>query len=57
MISLKKVTLILLASAFLQQGCALTKTQKGAAVGTAAGGTIGAIVGRVSGKWINKQKK
>ena len=49
MISLKKVALILLASAFLQQGCALTRTQKGAAVGTAAGGTIGAIVGRVSG--------
>ncbi|MEO8794572.1 MAG: OmpA family protein [Daejeonella sp.] len=37
-------------SAFLITGCSsLTKTQKGAGIGAAAGGTIGAIIGKKAG--------
>ncbi len=37
-------------SAFLFAGCnSLTKTQKGAGIGAAAGGTIGAIIGKKAG--------
>ena len=40
----------ILASTLLISGCSsLTKTQKGAGIGTAAGGAAGAIIGRASG--------
>lgn len=40
----------ILSSALLFSSCAsLTKTQKGAGIGTAAGGAAGAIIGRMSG--------
>ena len=42
--------LILLSAAFILTGCASwNKTQKGAVVGTAAGGAVGAVIGRASG--------
>ncbi len=41
--------LVVLSSAFLLTGCASwNKTQKGAAVGTVAGGAAGAVIGRAS---------
>jgi outer membrane protein OmpA-like peptidoglycan-associated protein len=47
---LKKNLLLVLTAAFLFTGCASwNKTQKGAVVGTAAGGAAGAIIGRASG--------
>jgi outer membrane protein OmpA-like peptidoglycan-associated protein len=42
--------IVILATAFMFGGCAsMSKTQKGAAVGTATGGTMGAVIGRASG--------
>jgi len=42
--------LVLLSATFIFTGCATwNKTQKGAAVGTAAGGATGAVIGRASG--------
>jgi len=42
--------LVILSTAFIFTGCASwNKTQKGAAVGTAAGGAAGAVIGRASG--------
>jgi len=42
--------IIVLCAAFLLSGCASwNKTQKGAVVGTAAGGAMGAVIGRASG--------
>lgn len=42
--------LVLLGASMLFPGCATwNKTQKGAVVGTAAGGTAGAVIGRASG--------
>jgi hypothetical protein len=42
--------LVVLSAVFLFTGCATwNKTQKGAAVGTAAGGAAGAVIGRASG--------
>jgi outer membrane protein OmpA-like peptidoglycan-associated protein len=47
---LKMSLLVVLSSAFLFTGCASwNKTQKGAVVGTTAGGAAGAIIGRASG--------
>jgi outer membrane protein OmpA-like peptidoglycan-associated protein len=40
---------ILIASISLASCTSMTKTQKGAAIGTAAGGATGAVVGRVAG--------
>jgi outer membrane protein OmpA-like peptidoglycan-associated protein len=46
----KMSLLVVLCAAFLMTGCATwNKTQKGAVVGTAAGGTAGAVIGRASG--------
>ncbi|OFY68008.1 MAG: hypothetical protein A2V64_06780 [Bacteroidetes bacterium RBG_13_43_22] len=46
-----KISLIIvLSTAFILSGCASwNKTQKGAVVGTAAGGAMGAVIGRASG--------
>lgn len=46
-----KISLIILLSAtFIFSGCASwNKTQKGAVIGTAAGGAMGAVIGRASG--------
>jgi len=42
--------IIVLSAAFILSGCASwNKTQKGAVVGTAAGGAMGAMIGRASG--------
>ena len=42
--------LVILSATFIFTGCASwNKTQKGAAVGTAAGGAAGAVIGRASG--------
>jgi len=42
--------IIVLSAAFILSGCASwNKTQKGAVVGTAAGGAVGAVIGRASG--------
>lgn len=47
---LKLSLLVVLCSALIFTGCATwNKTQKGAVVGTAAGGAAGAIIGRASG--------
>ena len=47
---LKMSAFVLLSAIFIFGGCATwNKTQKGAAVGTAAGGATGAIIGRASG--------
>lgn len=47
---LKMSAMVLLSAIFIFGGCATwNKTQKGAAVGTAAGGATGAIIGRASG--------
>jgi outer membrane protein OmpA-like peptidoglycan-associated protein len=47
---LKTKLIIFLSAAMLFVGCASwNKTQKGAVIGTAAGGAIGAIIGRTSG--------
>ncbi len=47
---LKMSLLIVLSSAFIFAGCSSwNKTQKGAAVGTTAGGAAGAVIGRASG--------
>src|SRR5665811_1665744 len=41
---------VVLSAAFIFTGCATwNKTQKGAVVGTAAGGAMGAVIGRASG--------
>jgi outer membrane protein OmpA-like peptidoglycan-associated protein len=41
---------VILCSALIFTGCSsMNKTQKGAAVGTAAGGAMGAVIGRASG--------
>ena len=41
---------VILSSALIFTGCSsMNKTQKGAVVGTAAGGTMGAVIGRASG--------
>lgn len=42
--------IVVLSAAFIFPGCASwNKTQKGAVVGTAAGGTMGAVIGRAAG--------
>lgn len=48
---MKSISLILALSAFIVfSGCAsLNKTQKGAAIGVAAGGAMGAVIGKASG--------
>lgn len=47
---LKWSALVLLSTVFIFGGCATwNKTQKGAAVGTAAGGATGAVIGRAAG--------
>jgi outer membrane protein OmpA-like peptidoglycan-associated protein len=48
---MKKLSLIMILSAsLLMVGCsALNKTQKGAIIGTTAGGATGAVIGRVAG--------
>lgn len=47
---IKMSLLVVLSAAFLFTGCASwNKTQKGAVVGTAAGGAAGAVIGRASG--------
>ncbi len=47
---LKMGFVIVLSSAFIFTGCATwNKTQKGAVIGTAAGGAAGAVIGRTSG--------
>ncbi len=47
---LKMSLLVLLSATFMLTGCASwNKTQKGAVVGTTAGGAAGAIIGRASG--------
>ncbi len=47
---LRKGLVIVLSTAFIFTGCATwNKTQKGAVIGTAAGGTAGAVIGRASG--------
>jgi len=48
--NLRMILLLGLSTAFIFTGCASwNKTQKGAAVGTAAGGAAGAVIGRASG--------
>jgi outer membrane protein OmpA-like peptidoglycan-associated protein len=48
--NLRMGLLVVLSAAFIFTGCASwNKTQKGAAVGTAAGGAAGAVIGRASG--------
>jgi outer membrane protein OmpA-like peptidoglycan-associated protein len=48
--NLKMSFLVVLSVAFIFTGCASwNKTQKGAVVGTAAGGAAGAVIGRASG--------
>ena len=48
--NLKKGLIVILSAAFLFTGCATwNKTQKGAVIGTAAGGAAGAVIGRASG--------
>jgi outer membrane protein OmpA-like peptidoglycan-associated protein len=47
---MKMSLVIVLSAAFILSGCASwNKTQKGAVVGTAAGGAMGAVIGRASG--------
>ena len=47
---LKMGLAVVLSTAFIFTGCATwNKTQKGAVIGTAAGGTAGAVIGRTSG--------
>ena len=47
---LKMSLVVVLSTAFMFTGCASwNKTQKGAVIGTAAGGTAGAVIGRASG--------
>lgn len=47
---LKTSLLIILSTAMIFSGCATwNKTQKGAVIGTTAGGTAGAVIGRASG--------
>lgn len=42
--------LMILGATMILSGCAsMNKTQKGAVIGTAAGGAVGAVIGRVSG--------
>lgn len=44
------VLLVVLSSAFIFTGCSsMNKTQKGAVAGTAAGGAMGAVIGRATG--------
>jgi outer membrane protein OmpA-like peptidoglycan-associated protein len=46
----RKIVIMILSAAMIISGCASwNKTQKGAVVGTAAGGTMGAVIGRASG--------
>ncbi len=48
--NLRMSLLVVLSAAFIFTGCASwNKTQKGAVVGTAAGGAAGAVIGRASG--------
>jgi outer membrane protein OmpA-like peptidoglycan-associated protein len=47
---LKIGLIVVLSSAFILSGCSsMNKTQKGAVVGTAAGGAMGAVIGRATG--------
>ncbi|MCE5347001.1 MAG: OmpA family protein [Bacteroidales bacterium] len=47
---LKNSLIIVLSAAMILSGCAsMNKTTKGAAVGTVAGGTMGAVIGKASG--------
>ncbi|MFA9390153.1 MAG: OmpA family protein [Prolixibacteraceae bacterium] len=43
------ITLLFLSSTLLFSGCSLSKSLKGGAIGTTAGGVAGAIIGRASG--------
>jgi outer membrane protein OmpA-like peptidoglycan-associated protein len=45
----KIILMVVLSSALLFSGCSLTRTQKGAGIGTVAGGAAGAVIGRASG--------
>jgi outer membrane protein OmpA-like peptidoglycan-associated protein len=46
----RTILVILLSASLLISGCAsMSRTTKGAAVGTAAGGAVGAVIGRASG--------
>jgi outer membrane protein OmpA-like peptidoglycan-associated protein len=48
--TLRMSLLVVLCAAFIFSGCASwNKTQKGAVIGTAAGGAAGAVIGRASG--------
>ena len=48
--NLRMVILVVLSATFIFAGCSSwNKTQKGAVVGTAAGGAAGAVIGRASG--------
>jgi len=48
--NVKRNLIVVLGAVLILSGCStLTKTQKGAVTGTAAGGTMGAIIGRASG--------
>lgn len=50
MSKVKMIFLVALSAAFIFTGCSSwNKTQKGAVVGTAAGGAAGAVIGRASG--------
>jgi len=50
MILIQRITLILSLSAILVMGCkSMNKTQKGAVIGAAGGGAIGAVIGRAAG--------
>jgi len=47
---LKNTLLLLMAASFLLAGCAsMNKTTKGAVIGTAAGGAMGAVIGQAAG--------
>jgi outer membrane protein OmpA-like peptidoglycan-associated protein len=47
--TVRNFILSLVAIAIIGQSCKLSKTQKGAGIGTAAGAAVGAVVGRASG--------
>lgn len=46
---IKIFALAILTLPIMLAGCSLTRTQKGAGIGTVAGGTAGAVIGRVAG--------
>ncbi len=49
LLNIKALTFIFIVTCVLNTGCSLTKTRKGASIGTGIGGVVGAFIGKSAG--------